>query len=309
MRTYCIIALGCDKNIIDAETAAKSLIDRGYTPVSSPGQADITIVHTCAFIDEAKEESISVILEAAGGKKAGAALVVSGCLAQRYAAELAEEMPEVDLFVGVGMHDRIIDLLGGSRISVGPPGEWSVDTTNRVPSTPPWSAYVKVSEGCDNRCSYCVIPSIRGGLRSRPIDQIIGEVQLLKGRGLIELNLIAQDVAAYGVDLGMPDGLVRLLRAILSETDVPWIRLLYLHPGHITDGLIDLVASQDRILNYLDIPIQHISDTILAAMGRKIGRPGIVSLLGKLSERIENLFVRTSLIVGFPGRARESLES
>jgi ribosomal protein S12 methylthiotransferase len=293
--------LGCDKNIIDAETAAKSLIDRGYTPVSSPGQADITIVHTCAFIDEAKEESISTILEAAEGKKAGAALVVSGCLAQRYAAELAEEMPEVDLFVGVGRHDRIIDLLGGSRISVGPPGEWSVDTTNRVPSTPPWSAYVKVSEGCDNRCSYCVIPSIRGGLRSRPIDRIIGEVQWLKGRGLIELNLIAQDLAAYGVDLGMPDGLVRLLRAILSETDVPWIRLLYLHPGHITDGLIDLVASQDRILSYLDIPIQHINDPMLAAMGRKIGRAGIVSLLDKLSERIDGLFLRTSLIVGFPG--------
>jgi ribosomal protein S12 methylthiotransferase len=146
-----------------------------------------------------------------------------------------------------------------------------------------------------------VIPSIRGGLRSRPIDRIIGEVQWLKGRGLIELNLIAQDLAAYGVDLGMPDGLVRLLRAILSETDVPWIRLLYLHPGHITDGLIDLVASQDRILNYLDIPIQHISDPILAAMDRKIGRAGIISLLGKLSERIDGLFLRTSLIVGFPG--------
>ena len=138
MRTYCIIALGCDKNIIDAETAAKTLIDRGYTPVSSPAEADLTVVHTCAFIDEAKEESISTILEAARDKRAGAALVVSGCLAQRYADELAEEIPEVDLFVGVGRHDRIIDLLGGNRISVGPPGESSVDTRNRIPSTPPW---------------------------------------------------------------------------------------------------------------------------------------------------------------------------
>ncbi len=242
MPTYCIVALGCDKNIIDAETAAKSLIDRGYTPVTSPGEADLTIVHTCAFIDDAKEESISAILEAAGDKKPGAALVVSGCLAQRYATELAEEMPEVDLFVGVGGHDRIIDLLGESRISVGPAGEWSVDTRNRIPSTPPWSAYVKISEGCDNRCSYCVIPSIRGGLRSRPIDQIVDEVRWLQRRGLVEINLIAQDLAAYGADLGMTDGLVGLLEAILAQTDVPWIRLLYLHPRHITDGLIDLVA-------------------------------------------------------------------
>lgn len=301
MATYCIIALGCDKNIIDAETAAKTLIDGGYAPVSLASEADIVIVHTCAFIDEAKEESISVILEAAGDKKTGAALVVSGCLAQRYAAQLAEEMPEVDLFLGVGRHTEILGLLGKERVSVGSPDKWLPDTRNRIPSTPPWSAFVKISEGCDNRCSYCVIPSIRGGLRSRPIVHIVEEIQWLQRRGLVELNLIAQDVAAYGTDFGMREGLVRLLNTILSETDVPWIRLLYLHPGHITDGLIDLVAGQDRILNYLDIPIQHISDGILSAMGRKIDRAGIVSLLKRLSERIDGLFLRTSLIVGFPG--------
>jgi ribosomal protein S12 methylthiotransferase len=301
MATYCIIALGCDKNIIDAETAAKTLIDRGYTPVSAPQEADIIIVHTCAFIDEAKEESISVILSAAGAKKPGAALVVSGCLAQRYATELSREMPEVDLFVGVGRHDQILDLVGSGRISVGPPGDRAVDTRNRIPSTPWWSAFVKVSEGCDNRCSYCVIPSIRGSLRSRPAAHIVDEIQWLRRDGLVELNLIAQDLAAYGADLGMTEGLVGLLNTILAETDVPWIRLLYLHPAHITDGLIDLVAGQDRILNYLDIPIQHINDAILSAMGRRIDRAGIVSLFGRLSERINGLFLRTSLIVGFPG--------
>jgi ribosomal protein S12 methylthiotransferase len=305
MPTYCIIALGCDKNIIDAETAAKSLIDRGYASVPSPDEADIVIVHTCAFIDEAKEESISAILEAAQGKKPDAALVVSGCLAQRYAAQLAEEMPEVDLFVGVGRHDLIGELLGSVRISVGEPAERHVDTGNRIPSTPPWSAFVKVSEGCDNRCAYCVIPSIRGGLRSRPIDRIVEEITWLRGRGMIELNLIAQDVAAYGADLGIQEGLTRLLETIVSETDVPWIRLLYLHPAHITEGLIDLVAREGRVLNYLDVPIQHISDPILSAMGRKIDRAGIVSLLNRLRERIDGLFLRTSLIVGFPGEGED----
>lgn len=305
MRTYCIIALGCDKNIIDAETAAKTLIDRGYVSVASPRDADVLIVHTCAFIDEAKEESISAILEAAREKKTGAALVVSGCLAQRYATELAEEMPEVDLFVGVGRHDRIADLLGTAHVSVGEPGECLVDTRNRVPSTPPWSAYVKVSEGCDNRCAYCVIPSIRGGLKSRPIGHIIEEIQWLEEQGLVELNLIAQDLAAYGADLGMADGLPGLLTTILAETGVPWIRLLYLHPRHIGDRLIDLVAEQDRIVNYMDIPIQHINDEILAAMGRKISRAQIVSLLERLTEGIRGLFLRTSLIVGFPGETEE----
>jgi len=301
MRTYCIIALGCDKNIIDAETAAKTLIDRGYVSVASPRDADVLIVHTCAFIDEAKEESISAILEAAREKKEGAALVVSGCLSQRYATELAEEMPEVDLFVGVGRHDRIDDLLGAARVSVGAPGERLVDTRNRVPSTPRWSAYVKVSEGCDNRCAYCVIPSIRGPLKSRPVGHIIEEIQWLEEQGLVELNLIAQDLAAYGTDLGMADGLAGLLETILAETGIPWIRLLYLHPRHIGDRLIDLVADQDRIVNYMDIPIQHINDEILSAMGRKISRAEILSLLERLTDRIPGLFLRTSLIVGFPG--------
>lgn len=301
MRTYCMIALGCDKNIIDAETAAKCLIDRGFVSVPTPEAADIVIVHTCAFIDEAKEESISVILEAAQVKRAGAALVVSGCLAQRYAKELAEQMPEVDLFVGVGRHDRIADLLGTARVSVGEAGESPVDTRNRIPSTPPWSAFVKVSEGCDNRCSYCVIPSIRGPLQSRPVGHIIEEIRWLEKRGLVELNLIAQDAAAYGADLGTDDGLPGLLETILAETGVPWIRLLYLHPAHISDRLIELVADRDRILNYMDIPIQHINNGILSAMGRKIDRAGIVSLLERLTSRIEGLFLRTSLIVGFPG--------
>jgi ribosomal protein S12 methylthiotransferase len=248
MQTFCIIALGCDKNIIDAEGTVKVLIDAGYGPVESVAEADIVVVHTCAFIDEAKEESIRVILESARDKRGGAQLVVSGCLAQRYGESLAREIPEVDLFLGVGRHAEVLGSLGKERVSVGSPDGWLSDTKNRVPSTPPHTAFVKVSEGCDNRCSYCVIPRIRGRLRSRPVSEIVDEVKWLEDMGLIELNLIAQDLASYGAEGGGDGRLVELLAAILGETDVPWIRLLYLHPAKITERLVDLMASQRRIL-------------------------------------------------------------
>ncbi len=308
MRTFCIVALGCDKNIIDAEEAAGTLIDAGYRSVESVGDADLIVVQTCAFIREAKEESIDAILRSARDKKEGSYLVVSGCLAQRFSAELALEMPEVDLFVGVGRHTRLPELLGGERVSVGLPDDWSPGTTRRIPSTPFFTAFVKVSEGCNNRCSYCVIPSIRGSLRSRQIPDIVNEVHRLEDRGLIELNLIAQDLAAYGMDRDGAGGLVGLLRAILEETDVPWIRLLYLHPRNITDELIEMIGSQRRILTYADIPIQHINDELLRSMGRKIDKKEIISLLERMRGGVRDLFVRTSLIVGFPGEDERRFE-
>jgi ribosomal protein S12 methylthiotransferase len=243
MKRYLLIALGCDKNIIDAEVMARALVVGGYESTEDPSDADIIIVHTCAFINDAKEESIEMILEAAGAKREDAVLVVSGCLAQRYPKEISEEIPEVDLVLGVGRHGEILNRLGGERICVGSPDDWEIDSKLRTPSTPRSYSFVKISEGCNNRCSYCVIPHIRGRLRSRPIDDIVEEVNILRENGTIELNLIAQDLASYGIDVWGREGLVELLREILVETDVPWIRLLYLHPAHVSKELLDLVAS------------------------------------------------------------------
>jgi len=300
-KRYYLIALGCDKNIIDAEVMAERLKRGGFNATESPENADIIIVHTCAFVDSAKEESIDAILRLENEKGEGAKLVVSGCLAQRYPNELAKEIEEIDLVLGVGKHTDIIEHLGGQRISVSSPENWDIDTIDRLPSTPKHYAFLKVSEGCDNRCSYCVIPSIRGGLRSRPIKDIVTESKWLRERGLVELNLVAQDVASYGFDIPDGSGLTGLLESLLQETDIPWIRLLYLHPKNITKELMDIVSSEERILNYLDVPMQHCSDKILKSMGRGIGKEGIVNLIDEMRSRIENLYIRTSLIVGYPG--------
>jgi len=298
---YYLVALGCDKNIIDAEVMAERLKRGGFHASKSPDDADVIIVHTCAFVDSAKEESIDTILGLENEKGEGAKLVVSGCLAQRYPNELAKEIEEIDLVLGVGKHVDIIEHLGGQRISVSSPENWNIDTIDRLPSTPQHYAFLNISEGCDNRCSYCVIPSIRGGLRSRPVKEIVAESIRLRERGLVELNLVAQDAAAYGFDI--PDGprLTGLLESLLKETDIPWIRLLYLHPKNITAGLIDLVSSEERILSYLDVPIQHCSDAILKSMGRGIGKGELLDLIDEMGSRIENLYIRTSLIVGYPG--------
>ncbi len=301
MKSYFLIALGCDKNIIDAEVMAKALMTGGLESTENPSDADIIIVHTCAFIREAKEESIQMILEAAEAKGKDAHLVVSGCLAQRYPNEISDELPEVDLVLGVGRHGQILDHLGGERICVGSPEDWEIDSRYRIPSTPRSYCFVKISEGCNNRCSYCVIPHVRGRLRSRPTDDIIEEVKSLREGGMVELNLIAQDLASYGIDRWGEKKLVELIRTILDKTDVPWIRLLYLHPAHVSKELLELVASEERVLNYLDLPIQHINDTILKSMNRRITKDGILSLIEEVREKIKGLYLRTSLIVGYPG--------
>ena len=305
MKRYLLVALGCDKNIIDAEVMARVMTVGGYESTEDPSDADVIIVHTCAFINDAKEESIEMILEAAEAKREGCLLVVSGCLAQRYPKEISEELPEVDLVLGVGRHGEILKRLGGGRICVGSPEDWEIDSKVRTPSTPRSYSFVKISEGCDNRCSYCVIPHVRGRLRSRPINDIVEEVRILREGGIFELNLIAQDLASYGVDVWGEERLVELIRAILVETDVPWIRLLYLHPAHVSHGLLDLVASEERIVNYLDIPIQHINDVILKSMNRRITKNEISSLIEGAREKINGLYLRTSLIVGYPGEGEK----
>jgi ribosomal protein S12 methylthiotransferase len=298
---YYLVALGCDKNIIDAEVMAERLRRGGFHPSEFPDEADVLIVHTCGFVESAKEESIDTILGLENEKGDGAKLVVSGCLAQRYPDELAKEIEEIDLVLGVGKHADIIEHLSGQRISVSSPEDWDIDTIDRLSSTPQHYAFLKVSEGCNNRCSFCVIPSIRGGHRSRSIKSIVAESRRFGERGLVELNLVAQDVASYGVDFPDGTGLTDLLKSLLRETDIPWIRLLYLHPKNITNGLIDLVSSEERILSYLDVPIQHCSDAILKSMGRGIGKEGIINLINEMRSKIENLYIRTSLIVGYPG--------
>jgi ribosomal protein S12 methylthiotransferase len=305
MNSYFLIALGCDKNIIDAEVMAKALMGKGLKPQEDPSGADIIIVHTCAFVREAKEESIQIILEMAEEKEKDTLLVVSGCLAQRYPNEISDEIPEVDLVLGVGRHGQILDHLGGERICVGSPDDWEIDSRDRIPSTPKSYSFVKISEGCNNRCSYCVIPHVRGRHRSRTVEDIVKEVKSLREVGISELNLIAQDLASYGIDRLGESRLVELIRAILIETDVPWIRLLYLHPAHVSGGLLELVASEDRVLNYLDLPIQHVNDGVLKSMNRKITKDGILSLIEEMREKIEGLYLRTSLIVGYPGEGEK----
>lgn len=304
MRTYWLLALGCDKNIIDAEVMAHHLVSSGYVPVNEPEEADVLIVHTCGFITPAIEESIGAILDAARRKGPDAKLVVSGCLVQRYSRDLARDIPEIDLLVGVGRHGEILDIIESmNRIAVSSPEAGVYDSIQRIPSTPPYYAFVKVSEGCDNRCAYCIIPDIRGRQISRLPDDIVREIQLLEDGGLFELNLIAQDLAAYGRDLPGGVRLSGLLREIMKRTAVPWIRLLYLHPASIDDELIELMAEYERLVDYLDMPIQHINDRILRSMGRKLDTAGHRSLIQKLRDKIPGLILRTTVIVGYPGES------
>ena len=301
-KTYWLLALGCDKNIIDAEVMAHRLVSSGYVPVDDPTDADVLIVHTCGFITPAIEESVAAVLDAAECKGPDSTLVVSGCLIQRYSREIGDEIPEIDLLVGVGRHGEIADLLSSTqRIAVSDPEAGVYDGTLRIPSTPPYYAFVKISEGCDNRCAYCTIPLIRGRQISRPANELIQEIQMLEDGNLFELNLIAQDLAAYGRDRSGGPDLTDLLEKIMRETTVPWIRLLYLHPASIDDRLIQLMAGSERLVDYMDMPIQHISDRILTSMGRKLDKKGHRDLISRLRTEIPGLILRTTVMVGYPG--------
>ncbi len=307
-----LVSLGCPKNLVDAEVMLGHLPTERYAIVTDESQADIIVVNTCAFIREAQEESVETILEVADYKKNGRCklLIVSGCLPQRYQEELAEELPEVDFFMGTADAPRIVELIEGHGGDAGPheiglPDYLYDHTTPRVTSSPFYSAYVKIAEGCANHCSYCVIPSIRGTLRSRSIDSVVKEVERLVGNGVKEINLIAQDVTAFGAEREEGGGLVDLLRELVKIDGLVWLRLLYAYPDGITDELLDLIAAEEKICNYLDLPIQHIDDEILAAMNRRVDSTGIQALLARIRSRIPDVTLRTSLIVGFPGETDE----
>lgn len=304
-----MVSLGCPKNLVDAEVMLGFLDREGYEVTTDEKEAGIIIVNTCSFIKEAKQESIDAILDLADRKHDGKCrlLIVTGCLPQRYQEELCRELPEVDIFVGTGDYPRIAEIIAeksdipGQLRYTGDPNLIYDENFPRMKSTPRYTAYLKVAEGCSNCCSYCVIPALRGSYRSRPLDRLLEEARALVAGGAKELNLVAQDITRYGTDLPGGERLGDLLRELVKIEGLAWIRLLYAYPDGITDELINLIRTEEKICKYLDIPLQHISDPILTRMNRRGGEQEIRSLLARLRAEIPGLVLRTSLIVGFPG--------
>lgn len=310
-----IVSLGCPKNQVDSEVMAGLLKKAGHTLTPDEYQADAIVVNTCSFITEATEESIDTILELSELKETSRLkyLIVAGCLAQRYKAGLVKELPEVDAYIGTGGFEAIAEVLGGLTRAKTTKGEaafpepvylYSHDTP-RVRFTPRHWGYVKISDGCNNRCTYCMIPSIRGDLRSRTAASVKAEATLMASQGVKEICLIAQDITAYGDDRKRGSGLTGLLKQLEGVKGIEWLRLLYTHPAHFTDELLDFLAASRKVVRYLDIPMQHIDDEILKAMGRKIDSAGTRSLIGRIRARMPDVALRTSLMVGFPGETRE----
>ena len=304
--------LGCPKNRVDSEVMLGTLGARGYRLVDDPGAASVIVVNTCAFIGPAKQESVDSILELAEYKRTGQCrtLVVTGCLSQRYAPELAREMPEVDHFLGTSAYVQIGDLLAAESAprQVIPDPDYIHDaTTPRVNSGPRWTAYLKISEGCDNACAFCIIPTLRGAQRSRPVEDLVAEAEALAAGGVRELNLVAQDLTAYGHDLPGRPPLHQLLRA-LCTVDLRWIRLHYAYPRVFPDELVEVIAAEPKIAKYLDMPLQHASDRLLRSMRRGRDRAFLEALVAKLRARIPGLTFRTSLIAGLPGETEDDFE-
>ena len=312
-----MVSLGCPKNLVDAEVMLGYLSREGYQVTTDETEADIIIVNTCSFIKEAKQESIDTILDLADRKHDAHCklLIVTGCLPQRYQEELARELPEVDIFVGTGDYPRIVEIIAEKRLSsdqlcyTGDPNFVYNDELPRLQSSPHYTAYLKIAEGCSNHCAYCVIPTLRGELRSRPLASLLTEAKQLVAGGVKELNLIAQDITAYGRDLPDAPTLEGLITELAKMEGLKWIRLLYAYPDGVTDSLIALIKNEPKVCKYLDLPIQHISDPILKRMGRRSGEQEIRTLIGKLRSEIPDIAIRTSLIVGFPGETSEDFKA
>lgn len=309
-----MISLGCPKNQVDGEALLYKLKDAGYIIVSQIEDADVMLVNTCGFIEDAKKEAIETILEVAEYKEAGliSAIVVTGCLAERYQDEIMQEMPEVDAVVGIGANADIVKIcdkaLCGINTSIYPNKCFLPIDENRLLSTPSHWAYLKISEGCDNRCSYCAIPSIRGKFRSREMDSIIAEANILVNQGVKELILIAQDTTKYGQDIYGEYKLAQLLKELVKIDKLEWIRLYYCYPQRITDELIETVASEEKICNYLDIPLQHSNKEVLARMNRVGDGNDYKALIERMRAKIPDLSLRTTFMVGFPGETEEEFK-
>ena len=310
-----LISLGCPKNVVDAEEILGEVEKAGHEIESDPTQAEVLIVNTCGFIRSAKEESIDAVLDAVRYKTNGAcrSVIVTGCLAQRYGAELAEELPEADAFIGLKESRdiaRVISrtLRGDRVVEVGEPSGWWLKSGNRVLSTPPWTAYLRVADGCDNRCTYCAIPGIRGGFRSRPERDVLDEARALADAGVKELNLIAQDITRYGTDTAGEQRLPGLLGKLSAVDGIRWIRLLYCYPTRISDDLIRTIAANEKVCKYIDVPLQHCSDRILRAMGRRGSKQEYLDLFACIREECPAAALRTTFMVGFPGETEEEFE-
>ncbi len=310
-----VVSLGCAKNLVDTETMLGLLHREGFKITNKEEQADILIVNTCGFIESAKQESIENILELAEYKEKGKCklLIVTGCLVERYKEEIINEMPEVDAIVGTGNYHEIAEVINqafeGQKIQkVGNQDFSPEEGLPRIQSTPKYTAYLKIADGCDNHCTYCIIPKLRGRYRSRKMEAIIQEANQLAQNGVKELLIIAQDTSRYGIDLYDAYKLDELLNELCNIKGIEWIRLHYCYPENITEKLIDTIASQPKICNYIDIPIQHCSDEVLKKMGRKSTKENLNSLIFELREKIPTITIRTSLIVGFPGETEKQFE-
>jgi ribosomal protein S12 methylthiotransferase len=309
METVHLLSLGCAKNTADSELMLGSLARAGFEITSNPDNAQVLLVNTCAFIEAAKKESLDAILDAIEAKRhGGKRLVVAGCLAQRYGTELGEEFPEVDIFVGTGNFLELPELLRRTEMPemrpIPYPGAAHLLPDAHMPRVRigyPWSAYLKVSEGCDHRCAFCIIPKIRGRHESRPIEDVVEEARRLADSGVREINLIAQDLTAYGLDLSPRSSLAALLERLAQVEGIRWIRLLYCYPNFITDRLLATIAGLDRVINYIDMPLQHADDGVLRAMRRERSADALRRLLDRIRSAIPSVTLRTSFIVGFPG--------
>ena len=306
-----IISLGCAKNQVDAEMLLYKIREAGYELSDDPGICDIAIVNTCGFIESAKQESIDEILELATLKREGQIkkLIVTGCLAERYNNELMKEMCEIDAVVGIGGNNDIVDVLNkvmeDEKVNFHPDKLLMPLEGKRLQSTPPYTAYIKISEGCDNRCTYCAIPLIRGGHRSRKMEDIILEATDLAKKGVKELNVIAQDTTRYGMDLYGEYRLAKLLKELCKIDGFKWIRVLYCYPDKITDELIDVIKTEDKICKYIDIPLQHCNKDVLCRMNRSGDKESLLALINKLRKEIPDIVIRTTFIAGFPGETEE----
>lgn len=311
-----LVSLGCPKNLVDAEVMLGYLSKDEYEVTTDEMQADIIVVNTCSFIKEAKQESIDTILDLADRKHDARCklLIVTGCLPQRYQEELAKELPEVDIFIGTGDYPRIAEIIAEKKNTdtqlcyTGDPNFVYNDELPRLQSSPHYTAYLKIAEGCSNNCSYCVIPSLRGAHRSRPFATLMAEAKALVAAGVKELNLIAQDITAYGRDLPEKPSLEQLIQELAKLEGLKWIRLLYAYPDGVRDSLIELIKNEPKVCKYLDLPIQHIADPVLKNMKRRSGEDDIRALIKKLRREIPDIAIRTSLIVGFPGETNEDFK-
>jgi len=302
-----MVSLGCPKNQMDAELMLAKLEQAGFELVAESGLADVVIVNTCGFIEDAKKESIENILEFAQLKQEGRIqrIIVTGCLAERYQEELVTELPECDGVLGLGANGDIVEavrrVMGGEKTVRFPAKDcWSLEG-DRLQTTPSFFAYLRIGDGCNNCCTYCAIPSIRGRLRSRPMESLLAEAEKLAADGVKELILVAQDTTLYGTDLYGEARLPQLLRGLCGIEGIRWIRLLYCYPEHITDELLDVMAAEDKVLNYMDIPIQHVSGKVLTAMNRTGDARTLRELIARIRDRVPGIVLRTTVMTGFPG--------